>query len=190
MLRTSSRFRLHRGAALMAACLAFPGVAAADVVAIYSGGERIRLEGAQAAEISRLCVEAVAAAADEGSLPVTDEVRELRASEVVVEVELEEPRPIRPAFSGKETTPAYLLVPLTGERTGPDGNRAEILTGVKKPAEIGAVLGIEVANAPDEYGIVYTGSYLTPGALDPLRRAVAQVGIDAPRPTPRGAPVE
>jgi hypothetical protein len=165
------------------AILALPVSAPADVVAIHDRGERIRLVGREADALSRLCSDLMERSKDEGGVFRTEMFQFLRASEVVVEVQFDEVREFH-VKPNQRANPQYLFIPLTGEFTGVNGDEAHIFAGVKQRFDLPGLPLLDLMNHPDEYGIVYQSVYMVPDALEPLRRAVAQYGVDAPRPTP------
>lgn len=164
------------------------GAAQADVVAIDDRGKRIRVEGAEAEKISRIAGEMLSAAANPDSGLMTNVIEGLRQHEVVVQVRFDEPRVLRPNPKKDPVWVQYVFIPLTGDLTGMDGNDASISAGVDgKPIN---TLGIEFVNQPDKYGVSYFINVAAPDSLDRLRAAVAPLGVEAVKPTPRPRPAQ
>lgn len=156
--------------------------ALADVVAIYDRGRRIRLEGAEAEELSAIAVEMMTASTEVGGGIATDGVEALRRQEVAVEVKFDPPRELESAGRKRHTPAEYLLVPLTGELSYNRGYQVKLFVGMH--TEPVNTLGVELVNRPDAYGISYYASVAIPDTIDRMRAAVAKLGVRAERPTP------
>lgn len=183
-----SRGHLH-GAVVLATSLAALVVAAAtvcaDEVVIHDRGRDIAVKGTDATEIEALCEQFLRRSRSRGATIATEEVRSIRSSEVAVEIHYDDPREFELGFTDDRAQGQHLLVPLTGEHTGMDGNAAVVFVGRTAPPNEVPYLGFEYFNRPDANGIQYGSSRDTAEALEKLRQKVAQLGVDAPRPTPR-----
>lgn len=193
MIDTARLSRGHlNGAVLLAASFAALAVAAATACAgeviIHDRGRKVVVTGADADEIAAICTEFLRGSSLQDSAVSTGEIRYLRSDEVTVEIHYDTPRGFELGFSKEPARGQHLLVPLTGEHTGRDGNTANVFVGRTAPPNEVPYLGFEYANAPDANGVQYGSSYDTPEALEKLRDKVAQLGVDAPRPTPRPTP--
>lgn len=178
-------FQVRTNAWMTLALLAASTPAFSDVVIIHDRASTIRLGGADAEEIAGLAESLLRRGRCTGGAPPLDELRALRVREVSVEVHYDEAREIALGSSGERTRPQHLFLPLTGDRVaGDDGEGAEIFGGRTSPADEPHYLGLAYVNPPDEYDVLYGTTYEIPAGLDDLRRAVARLGVDAPRPEP------
>lgn len=172
-------------AAILACLVAAAGIASADEVVIHDRGKKIVLQGKDAADVEEICVQLLRSSRSGEPAVSTDEIRSMRASEVAVEVHYETPQAFELGWTDDRAHAQHLLVPLTGDNTGMDGNSAQIFVGRTAPANEPRYLGIPYYNPPDANGVQYGGSESAPGQLQQLRDKVVQLGIEAPRPTPR-----
>jgi hypothetical protein len=162
-------------------CVVRADTSPAAKVVLHDRGNKIDLNGADADEIARLCIDLVKRGDAGGGGLNTDTWQAVRANEVAVEVRFDEPQVIELKYTNKRARPQLLLVPLTGEFTAPNGNKANVMAGRLARRSDFPYLGFEYVNGPDEYGFQYYTTYYTLDGLDDLRRAVAKLGVEAPR---------
>lgn len=186
-----SRWFLRSSMALVATLSPFFAEAEllpADEVVIHDRGKDIVLRGSDATEVESMCTDLLRRSRWGEDALSTDEIRFIRAKEVSVEIHYAAPREFELGWTKEPARGQHLLVPLTGDSTGMDGNGAEVFVGRTAPPNEPRYLGIPYHNPPDANGVQYGDGQDAPGQLQKLRDKVVQLGVDAPRPTPRPQP--